>query len=91
MAKIKDYKLAYEALKRVHDAANRSIDKLKIENEGLKEKVDFLLNVNTSLNDKVNTQKMIMTTTITEGNQKQQELGAEIERLRGVIGELRGK
>lgn len=86
----KELKLAYESLKRVHASANDAIISLQKQNADLQEQVILAQNINASLEKQVNINKGIMHQTLTESNEIRNKQAEEIQRLRGIIRELKG-
>lgn len=88
--KKRDYKKAYEALNRLHKAANLANDILQQDVNKLREQNLKLMEVNTSLERQLNAQKQVNFAAITENNKAQQDNAAEIQRLRELVKKLGG-
>ncbi len=82
---------AYESLKRLHDSANEAIISLQKQNGALQEQLILAQNINASLEKQVNINKEIMYQVVTENNKKNAEQIEEIQRLRGIIQELKSE
>ena len=87
---VRDYKKDYEALHRLHKAANLANDILQQDVNKLREQNIKLMEVNGSLEKQLNGQKQANYAVITENNRTQQENAAEIQRLRELVKKLGG-
>ena len=85
----KELENAYESLKRVHDSANSAIISLQNQNSNLQEQVILAQKINASLEKQVNINKGIMHQTLTDHNKITNEQAEEIQRLRGIIRDLK--
>lgn len=86
----RNYKEEYEKLRRIHIATNAGVALVENENKKLREQIQRLIEMNSSITNQLNAQKQVNFAVITDNNETQRKNAEEIKKLRETVKSLGG-